>query len=65
MRDNRSTYRGYCIDVFGKGQAWRFSASPITPDLPILKYNAFASDAESEGLALADAKLRIDGLLLL
>ena len=65
MRANRSTYRGYCIDVFGKGKAWHFSVSPITPDLPILKHNTFASDAESEGLALADAKLRIDGLLLL
>ena len=42
MRASRTTYRGYNIDVFGKGRAWHFSAKPITPDLPILSHNAFA-----------------------
>ena len=42
MRANPSTYRGYCIDVFAKGKAWHFSASPITPDLPILKHRCLA-----------------------
>jgi hypothetical protein len=63
MRANLTTYRGYCIDVFGKGASWRYSASPRTPDLPILNHNVFALDAETKGLALADARLRIDCLL--
>ena len=63
MRTNLTTYRGYGIDVFGKGICWRYRASPRTTDLPILKHNVFASDAMSEDLALADAKHRIDVLL--
>ena len=63
MPTNLITYRGYGIDVFGKGTYWRLRASPRTPDLPILKHNVFASDAMSEDLALADAKHRIDLLL--
>ena len=65
MRASRTTYRGYSVDIFGKGRRWHFAAKPITPDLPILSHNAFASDAESEVQALANARLRIDGLFLL
>jgi hypothetical protein len=65
MHASRTTYRVYSVDVFGKGKVWHFAAKPITPDLPILSHNGFASDAESEVQALADARLRIDGLFLL
>ena len=63
MRANLTNYRGYCIDVFGKDTRWHYSASPRSPDLPILNHNVFALDTESKGLALADARLRIDCLL--
>jgi hypothetical protein len=63
MRTNLTSYRGYGIDVFGKGTCWHYRASPRTPDLPILKHNVFASDAISEDLALAEARQRIDMLL--
>jgi hypothetical protein len=62
MPASRTTYRGYRVDVFGEGKAWHFAAKPITPDLPILSHNAFATNAESEVQALANARLRIDGL---
>jgi hypothetical protein len=67
MRTNLTTYltmyRGYGIDVFGKGTCWHYRASPRTPDLPILKHNVFASDANSKDLAIAGVKHRIDMLL--
>jgi hypothetical protein len=65
MRASRTEYRGYGIEVFGKGTCWHYSARPLTPDLPILTHNAFALEAQSEALALADAKQRIDRLLAL
>ena len=62
MRSSQSAYRGYGIDVFGKGNHWHYSARPIIPILPILTHNAFALDAKSEALALALARLEIDHL---
>jgi hypothetical protein len=64
MRANKTAYRGFDICVFGKGTRWSFSASPLTPSVPILSRYSFASPAENEELALADAKGRIDFLLL-
>jgi hypothetical protein len=63
MRTSQTAYRGYGIDVFGKGNHWHFSARPISLHLPILVHNAFAVDAKSETLALATAKQQIDSLL--
>jgi hypothetical protein len=63
MRTSQTAYRGYGIDVFGKGKRWHFSARPIGLNLPMLMHNAFALDAKSEDLALVDAKLQIDSLL--
>ena len=42
-----TTYRGYRSTSSAR-RRWHFAAKPITPDLPILSHNAFASDAESE-----------------
>jgi hypothetical protein len=63
MRTSQSAYRGYGIDVFGKGHHWHYSARPISLHLPSLTHNAFALDASSEALALASAKQHIDNLL--
>jgi hypothetical protein len=63
MRTNQTAYRGYGIDVFGKGTHWHYSARPIVLHLPILTHNAFALDSKSEALALAFARLEIDHLL--
>ena len=63
MRTSQTAYRGYGIDVFGKGNHWHYNARPISLNLPILVHNAFAVDAKSETLALATAKQQIDGLL--
>jgi hypothetical protein len=63
MRTSQSGYRGYGIDVFGKGNHWHFSARPLGLHLPILTHNAFAVNANSEALALATAKQQIDILL--
>jgi hypothetical protein len=42
-RESVSVSGFYGLDIFGKGTCWRYSARPITPDLPILSHNAFAS----------------------
>jgi hypothetical protein len=63
MRTRQSAYRGYGIDVFGKGHHWYFSARPLGLHLPLLTHNAFAVNADSEALALATAKQQIDNLL--
>jgi hypothetical protein len=63
MRTSQAAYRGYGIDVFGKGNHWHFSARPLGLHLPILTHNAFAVNADSEALALATAKQQIDNLL--
>jgi hypothetical protein len=63
MRDTRTEYRGYRIYTFGSGSSWSFSASPITPFLPILPWGVFASSATTEVLAIEEAKERIDRLL--
>jgi len=39
----RTAYRGYRIEVFGAAASWHFSATPMTPDLPILSRSAFAA----------------------
>ena len=64
MVANKTLYRGFSICVFGKGTDWSFSASPLTPNLPILSRYSFNSEADTEALALADAKERIDLHLL-
>ena len=64
MRATRTIYRGFCIYTFGKASHWSFSASPLTPDLPILSRYAMASLGDSEMMALAEATARIDKLLL-
>jgi hypothetical protein len=64
MRATRTFYRGFCIYTFGKASSWSFSASPLTPDLPVLSRYAVASLGDSETLALAEAQERIDRLLL-
>jgi len=64
MRASQTAYRGYGIEVFGKGNHWHYSARPIGLHLPILTHNAFAVDAKSEALALATAKQQIDSLLM-
>jgi hypothetical protein len=64
MRASQTSYRGYGIYVFGKGNHWHYSARPIDLHLPILTHNAFAVDTKSEELALATAKQQIDSLLI-
>ena len=64
MVANKTMYRGFSICVFGKGTDWSFSASPLMPNLPILSRYSFNSEADTEALALADAKERIDLHLL-
>jgi hypothetical protein len=63
MRATRTFYRGFCIHTFGKDSSWSFSASPLTPDLPILSRYAFASLGETETMALTEARARIDRVL--
>ena len=63
MRATQTFYRGFCIYTFGKHSSWRFSASPLTPDLPILSRYADTSVGHTEILALDEAKTRIDKLL--
>ena len=64
MIASKTIYRGFSICVFGKRGDWSFSASPLTPNLPILSRYSFPSEADTEALALADAKERIDLHLL-
>jgi hypothetical protein len=64
MLGSRTTYRGFSVCVLGKGTDWSFNASPLTPNLPILSRYSFSSKADTEALALADAKGRIDLHLL-
>ena len=63
MRATQTFYRGFRIYTFGKRSCWRFSASPLTPDLPILSRYADMFVGHTETLALDEAKTRIDKLL--
>ncbi len=42
---HQSTYRGYIIGVERKGSIWLTTASPKTPDLPIL--DCYGSDRDN------------------
>jgi hypothetical protein len=56
-------YRGYRIHTFRSCWCWNFSASPMTPFLPLMPQGIFVSDATTDTLALKEAKGQIDRLL--
>ncbi len=60
MMTSQIIYRGFRICTFSKGNAWSFSASPLSPYLPILSHYSVSSKADTEALALAEAKEHID-----
>jgi hypothetical protein len=59
----RSTYRGYLIEVANDGPSWSFMARPASCDLPILSRPTSGLYGSSDR-ALAEAKRRIDRLLV-
>jgi hypothetical protein len=63
MTDHQS-YRGYEITVEPNGEGWRVWAHPMTPDLPVTKHRSFHLDAGNTEEALAEARKRIDDLLI-
>jgi hypothetical protein len=63
VRATQTFYRGFRIYTFRRHSCWKFSASPMTPDLPILSRYIFESEHETESMAIAEAKSRIDLLL--
>jgi hypothetical protein len=63
MLCHQSTYRGYIIGVERQGSIWFTTASPKTPDLPIMDCYTSMATAKSETEALAEAKSRVDGVL--
>jgi hypothetical protein len=63
MLCHQSTYRGYIIGVERKGSIWLTTASPKTPDLPILDCYGSKATAQSETDAIAEAKYRVDSVL--
>jgi hypothetical protein len=63
MLCHQSTYRGYTIGVERKGSIWFTTASPKTPDLPILDCFGWKAMAQSETDAIAEAKYRVDRVL--
>ena len=63
MLCHRSTYRGYTIGVECNGSIWLITASPKTPDLPILGCYCSKATAQSETDVIAEAKYRVDRVL--
>jgi len=63
MMCHQSTYRGYIIGVECQGRIWFTTASPKTPDLPIMDCFTSKATAKSETEALAEAKSRVDRVL--
>jgi hypothetical protein len=61
MRDVIAVYRGYSI-YLSHGLNWSFTATPLTPDRPILA-RAEWGNYLSRDTALETAKLEIDHLL--
>jgi hypothetical protein len=61
MRDVIAVYRGYAI-YLSLGLNWSFTATPLTPDRPILA-RAEWGNYPSQDLALETAKREIDDLL--
>ncbi len=61
MRDVIAVYRGYAI-YLSLGLNWSFTATPLTPDRPILA-RAVWGNYPSRGRALETAKREIDDLL--
>jgi hypothetical protein len=64
MAKREAQYRGYKIEVEGRGQEWRVSVTPTRPELPILREHSFKTEGStsSEG-AIAVAVHRIDKVL--
>jgi hypothetical protein len=61
MDDYRTIYRGYAI-YLSHGLNWAFTASPLTPDRPIL-VSATWEGYSSRDIAFETAKREIDDLL--
>jgi hypothetical protein len=61
MRDVIATYHGYAIHL-SLGVNWSFTATPLTPDRPILARAEWGNYPSSDK-ALETAKLEIDDLL--
>jgi hypothetical protein len=61
MRDIISVYRGYAV-YLSLGVNWSFTATPLTPDRPILAHAEWGN-YPSQDKALETAKREIDDLL--
>jgi len=63
MLCHQSTYRGYTIGLERNGGIWLTTASPKTPDLPILQRHSSETRAQSGADAIAEGKGRVDRVL--
>jgi hypothetical protein len=64
MLCHQLTYRGYIIGMECQGSFWFTTASPKTPDLPIMDCFNSKATAKSETEALAEVKSWVDRKLL-
>jgi hypothetical protein len=56
-------YRGYKIKMERRDLCWAVAMSPARPDLPIISRHPIKTITQSERVALAQAKRRIDRAL--
>jgi hypothetical protein len=64
MNSRRETdYRGYKIKMERRDLCWALAVSPTRPDLPIISRQAIKTITQSERVAMAQAKRRIDRAL--
>ena len=64
MREHRAVYRGYAIYVSGSDGVWNTRIESLHADLPILS-NPVSDGHASRGLALWEAKRKINSLLII
>jgi hypothetical protein len=56
-------YRGYSIKTERKDLCWTFRLEKTHPELPVFEDQKFRTATQSESLAVAQAKQRIDSAL--
>jgi hypothetical protein len=63
-RRRETEYRGYKIKMERRDLCWAMAVSPTRPDLPIISRHQIKTITQSERVAIAQAKQRIDHALL-
>jgi hypothetical protein len=60
---HQEQYRGYTIKMERRDLCWMVTLKPIRPELPFFRRSPFQTSTQSERVAMAQAKRRVDHAL--